>query len=315
MAEISSDKAGAASAADAAATRKTEIEGVAFAVAAYSFWGFVVILYAKLAHIDAVQLVAHRAVWCLLFLATVLVFRKSFGRLLETLKSPRLLVFLLLTSTLTVINWGVFVWAIGQGRILEGSLGYYINPLISVLLGVVLLGERLTQAQTVAIAIAAIAVAYFGISLGILPWVPLLLGCSFGLYGYFRKIIKVGPAVGLFVETLVMVVLALPYIYWLVRTGQSQWEATAATPWLLVATGPATALPLVWFTAAAQRVKLATVGMLQYLAPSIHFLLAAFAFGETITSSHLVTFTLIWTALAIFTSDTIIRERRMRKAA
>ncbi|VAW14774.1 Uncharacterized inner membrane protein RarD [hydrothermal vent metagenome] len=294
------------------ASRRAQIEGVLFALAAYGFWGFVVLLYRALDAVDVIEIVAQRVIWCLVFLAIVLGFRKSFGRLWTTLKSPRVMLFLVFTSILMSINWSMFVWTIAEERVLESALGYYINPLVSVALGVVLLGERLSRAQSVAIGLAAIGVVYFGVSLGVLPWVPLTLAFSFGLYGYFRKIISVGPAVGLFVETGWMTLLALPYVLWLVQTGASQWNETSWTPWLLIASGPATALPLVWFAAAAQRVPLATLGMLQYLAPSLHFLIAVFAFGEQITLGHLVTFGLIWTALAIFTGEMVVRERRAR---
>jgi len=292
--------------------RRTQIEGVLFALAAYSFWGFVVLLYRALDHVDVVEIVAQRVVWCLVFLAIVLGFRKSFGRLWSTLVSPRLLGFLILTSTLMAINWSLFIWTIAEERVLEAALGYYINPLVSVGLGVVLLGERLTRIQVLAIAIAAIGVLYFGVSLGVLPWVPLTLAFSFGLYGYFRKTIAVGPAVGLFVETLVLSLLALPYVLWLFETGASGWRDTSWTPWLLIASGPATALPMVWFAAAAQRVSLTTVGMLQYLAPSLNFAIAVFVFGETVTISHIVTFGLIWTALVIYSGEMVYREKRMR---
>lgn len=294
------------------ASRKTQIEGVLFAIAAYGFWGFVVILYRALSHVDAVELIAHRAVWALVFVGILLVFRKSFGRLWAALTSPRMMAMLFLTSALAGLNWAIFVWTVSEARVLESSLGYYINPLVTVFLGVVLLGERLTRPQTVAILIAGIGVVFFGVSLGVLPWVPLSLAFSFAFYGYFRKTIAAGPAVGLFVETLFMSLIALPYIYWLIKSGTSQWNATDATPWLLIATGPATALPLLWFTAAAQRVRLSTMGMLQYIAPSLHLLLAVFAFGETVTFGHKVTFALIWTALAIFTIEVVVNERKFR---
>ena len=293
-----------------AVSRRTRIEGVLFALAAYGFWGFVVLLYRALDGVDVVEIVAQRVIWCLVFLAVVIGFRKSFGRVWATLKSPRVMVFLFFTSILMAINWSMFVWTIAEERVLESALGYYINPLVSVALGVVLLGERLTRAQTIAIVLSAIGVVYFGVSLGVLPWVPLTLAFSFGFYGYFRKIIAVGPAVGLFVETGWITLLALPYVLWLVQTGASQWNQTSWTPWLLLATGPATALPLVWFAAAAQRVPLATLGMLQYVAPSLHFLIAVFVFGEAITTGHIVTFGLIWTALAIFTGEMVLKERR-----
>jgi len=292
--------------------RRTQIEGILFALAAYSFWGFIVLLYRALDHVGVVEIVAQRVVWCLVFLALVLGFRKSFRRLWATLRSPRLLIYLFFTSALMAVNWSLFIWTIDQERVLEAALGYYINPLVSVALGVVLLGERLTRIQTLAIGLAAIGVIFFGASFGVLPWVPLTLALSFGLYGYFRKIIDVGPAVGLFIETMWLSLLALPYIFWLIQTGASQWNDTSWTPWLLIASGPATALPMVWFAAAARRVPLATVGMLQYLAPSLNFLIAVFVFGEAVTYAHIVTFGLIWTALAIFSGEMLLKEKRLR---
>lgn len=296
------------------ALRRRQAEGVAYAVAAYTAWGFVVLLYGALEHVGTIELIAQRIVWCLLFITIVLAFRHSFGRLAEALRSPRLLMLLTFSATLMAVNWGVFIWTIAESRVLEASLGYYINPLVSVFLGVVLLGERLSRAQIVAIGIALVGVAIFGLSFGVLPWIPITLASLFGAYGYIRKIALVGPAVGLFIESVLICVLAVPYLIWLAKTGQSSWGANAWTPWLLIATGPATALPLMWFTAGAQRVRLSTLGMLQYIAPTLHLVFGVMVFGENLTTTHLVTFALIWVALTVFTIDMVKTESRARRA-
>lgn len=282
--------------------------GVVFALGAYGIWGLIVLFYRALAQVPAVELVAHRGIWSVVFVALLVVVRGSWPRLVEVFKSPPLLKKLALTSALVSVNWGVFVWAVANERVVEVSFGYYINPLVSVALGVVLLGETLNRAQRVAIAIAAVAVTIFGLASGVLPWLPLVLAFSFGFYGYFRKSIPVGPAVGLLVEVLILSVPALAYLAWLGAQGQSHWAATPATPLLLILSGPATAIPLILFAAGAQRLRLATVGMLQYVAPSIHLGLAVLMFGEPVSPVQIFTFAMIWVALGVYSLDAIRNE-------
>ena len=289
--------------------RAIATRGVAFALGAYGFWGFVVLFYRALGQVPAVELVAHRGVWSVVFVTIVVVARGSWPRLVAVFKSPVLLKKLALTSALVSINWGVFIWAIGEQRVVEVSFGYYINPLVSVALGVVLLGEKLNRAQGAAIAIAAVAVAIFGLTFGVLPWLPLVLAFSFGFYGYLRKSIPVGPAVGLLVEVLVLSIPALAYLAWLGVQGQAHWSATPTTPLLLVLSGPATAIPLILFAAGAQRLRLATLGMLQYVAPSIHLGVAVFVFGEAVSPVQILTFGLIWVALGVYSLDAVRADK------
>ena len=274
--------------------------GLLHGVLAYALWGGVAAYWKLLAHVDPVELLAHRALWGLGAFAVLIVIAKQLGAVRAALRDIRVLGTMALSGALLAVNWGVFVWATVTGHLLDASLGYFINPLISVALGTLLLRERLTKLQWIAIALAAAGVAILTWRAGRVPWVALVLAFTFGLYGLVRKTAKVDALVGSTVETLLMAPIALVYV--LVVPGAFG-HADAATHALLVGTGVITAVPLVLFTSAARRLPLSTIGFLQYLAPTGQFLLAALAFGEPVPPEKLLAFVVIWAGLAVFSFD------------
>jgi chloramphenicol-sensitive protein RarD len=222
----------------------------------------------------------------------------------------RLVAALTLSATLIAVNWGVFIWAVADGRVLESSLGYFINPLVNVLLGVVVLGERLRRVQWLAVLLAALGVLHQLIALGTMPWVALTLALSFGGYGLVRKTASVDAITGLFVEALLLAPVALLYLVHAGLAGEGAFGRHGpAFDLLLVFAGPLTALPLILFVAGARRIRLTTVGLLQYIAPTGHFLLAVLVYGEAFSRQSFITFALIWTALVVYTLDAVQATR------
>ena len=291
-------------------------DGLAAALAAFLIWGGMPILYRFLGHVGPGEILAHRIAWSLpVMLALIWGFRK--GADLRALLSRRRDMAVLLLSTLLIsVNWFVFVKAMIDGKILSASLGYYINPLMSVLLGVAFLGERLSGAQKAAIALAGLGVANQIVAVGVFPWIALTLAVSFGLYGFLRKTTHTDAITGHFVEVAMLAVPAAAFILWLEfrSVGHFVAEADLRTSLLLILSGPLTVAPLVLFTLGARRLNLSTIGLLQYLAPSIQFGLGV-AFGERFTWSHLATFALIWAGLALYTADLWRRDRAARRLA
>jgi chloramphenicol-sensitive protein RarD len=232
------------------------------------------------------------------------------------LRNRRAMLILSVTSLIIGSNWLVFIWAVNSDRILETSLGYFINPLMSVLAGVMLLGERLSRAQKFAIALAAIAVLYFTFAQGFVPYVSLFLAASFAAYGYLKKVVRAEALEGLFVEVVILAPFGLAWLFWMSAHGGAAFgHAGLYTDILLILTGPMTAVPLILFTYGAQRIRLTTLGLMQYLVPTASFLIAVFLYGEPFGMGQLVTFALIWVALAMFSYDTWVRERELRRLA
>ena len=223
---------------------------------------------------------------------------------------PVTLPLLCLSALLVGLNWLVYIWAITAGHLVEASLGYFINPLVNVVLGIVFLGERLTRLQKAACGLAAVGVLVMAIAAGVIPWVALSLGISFGFYGLIRKSIKVDPLIGFFVETLVLLPFSAGYVLWLLASGTSAMlRGDLMLTLLLVLTGGTTSAPLIWFAAAAQRLRLSTVGLLQYFSPSCLLLLGIFVYGERFTAVDAVAFGAIWTALALYSFDALAGSR------
>lgn len=286
-------------------------KGVYYALAAFGLWGLAPIYFKTVAEVAPLEVLAHRILWSVLLLGVLLWLSRRWQSLLGLVRQKRQLRGLMLSALLISANWGVFIWAVGDNRILETSLGYFINPLVSLLLGMLFLGERLRPAQWGAIALMGVAVGYQLLLLGTIPAVALLLAFSFGFYGLVRKKLSVDPIIGLFVETLLVTPLALAYLGW----GQSQGglaftAGDGVTSLLLVAAGIVTTLPLLCFAAATVRLSLTWIGMFQYLAPSIAFLLAVFYYQEPLDAGRLLTFVLIWIALALFTAEGWWNKRR-----
>lgn len=278
---------------------------MAYGVAAYLWWGLVPVYFKAVAHVTPGEVLAHRVIWSVVLLAVLMRIYGRWPGAAAALRDRKTILTLLGTTTLIAANWFVFIWAVDHDRVLEASLGYFINPLVNVLLGLVFLRERLRRWQMVSVALAALGVTYLTLSYGSLPAVALVLAGTFGFYGLLRKTAKVDALVGLTIETTLLAPLAFAYLVYLTSRreccfGTQAWQ----TDVLLAAAGVVTAVPLLWFTKAARRLRLATLGFLQYLAPTGHFLLAVVAFGETFTQAHLVSFACIWAALLIYSVDT-----------
>ncbi len=292
-----------------AARRETRI-GVVYALAAYLSWGLVPIYFKSVSEAPALEVLAHRVLWATPMLYAILAWRGRLGVWKETVRDRRTLATLLITTVIIATNWLIFIWAVANDRLLEASLGYFINPLFSVVLGVVFLREKLRRLQWISVSLAALGVALLAVGHGQFPWVSLALAGSFGMYGLLRKTVRAEGMVGLSVETLVLWPAATIYIVCVSVNGSAVFGSGSKITLLLMAAGVVTALPLIWFTNAARRLRLATVGFLQYLAPTGQFLLAVVAYNEPFTRAHAVTFGLIWTALFIYSVESAIISRR-----
>ena len=289
---------------------KDAANGVVAALIAYLLWGFLPLLLHPLSEAGAVLVVAERTVYSLILLAIVLAITGKFGEVRAFLRDGRKVRVLALSSVLLAGNWLLYVYAVDANELLQASFGYFINPLVNIAIGMAFLGERQNKWQTVSIGIAVIAIGIQAAALGSVPYISLGLAISFGLYGYFRKTAMLGPATGLFAETLMIAPVALAYIgYNLVTVGVGV-HSDPTMLLLLVLTGPATAVPLLLFAFAVQRLRLTTIGMFQYLAPSIQFLIAVFLFHEEMNATRLVSFALIWLSLAVFSWDSFRRRPR-----
>lgn len=279
--------------------------GLAYGVAAYALWGVIPLYWKYLDHIDPVEILAHRAIWglgCFVVLAAI---TRELPAIRSALRDRRAVGTMVVSAALLAINWGTFIAAVNTGHLLDASLGYFINPLVSVALGMVFLRERLRRLQVIAIALAAIGVAVITWQAGRPPWIALVLALTFGGYGLVRKVAKLPTLVGSAIETLVMLPFALVFLAAL--GGGALRDSDLADVGLLVSTGVITAVPLLLFTAAARRLPLSTVGFLQYLAPTGQFLLAVLAFGEPFAVARLAAFTFIWVGLAVFSVDLWLR--------
>ncbi|MBO6541823.1 MAG: EamA family transporter RarD [Alphaproteobacteria bacterium] len=286
------------------------------AAGGYFFWGLTVIFYKQLTHVLPYEVLAHRTIWSVvLTLALILVFGR-WKSLVAALTNTRILLTLFATSLIIGSNWFVFIYSINESRVLETSLGYYINPLISVLIGVVVLSEKLTRAQIAAVALAAAGVGVITFEIGTLPWISLFLAVTFAIYGYLRKVSRVDPLEGLLIEVLMLSPFALAYL-WIAEGegGTAIMHGDLWTLFLLALTGPMTTIPLFLFNYGAQRIRLATLGLMQYFAPSIQLLIAVTMYGEQLTDTHLMTFGLIWAGLALFSWDTWRKEKELRRVA
>ncbi|MCI5077359.1 MAG: EamA family transporter RarD [Oricola sp.] len=269
---------------------------------AYLLWGGLPLYMKAVSHMPAWEVVAHRVIWSIPVAGLILLLQRRTADLRAAFRSPRTLAFAALTAGLISLNWGVYVYAISTGHTVETALGYYINPLVNVLLGAVFLGERFNRLQAVAIACAVIAVAILTFKAGGLPWVSLTLAFSFGLYGFFRKTVPIGPTQGFMLEVLLLSVPALVVIVWQVAAGTTHFGPTGAGDvGLLLLAGPVTALPLILYAYGARALRFTTVGVLQYSAPTLIFLIAVFVFGEPFSHWQLIAFLFIWAALALYT--------------
>jgi chloramphenicol-sensitive protein RarD len=282
-------------------SEKAAQRGFFYALAAYLLWGFLPFYMKAVAHIPAIEVVAHRVIWSLPIAGALLVWLGRTDDIKRALRSPRTMMMGALTASLITINWCVYVWAIAADRALETALGYYINPLFSVFLGAVLLGEKLNRAQMAAIALAVVAVLLLTWENGGLPWVSIALAVSWGFYALFKKTLPIGPAQGFFLEVLILAIPALAYVVWLQAAGIGHFGSQDVSDvWLLMAAGLVTAIPLILYANGAKLLKLSTIGIMQYIAPTMIFIVAVFVFREPFSSERAVAFVLIWLALAIY---------------
>lgn len=291
--------------------QKLDRGGVTAAVSAFILWGLVPIYYKGLQEVGAWEVLAHRVIWSVPLLLLFMVIQKGTS-FWKQLRLPLASIAWLVLSGLTVsINWLVFVWAVAHDHVLDTSLGYFITPLLNVLLGFIFLKERLTKIQLIAVGVAAIGTVYLALYLGRPPWISLTLAVSFGVYGLLRKRLDVEPMPGLLWETSLMFLPALVYLIWLSTQSELQFlHVSAPVDLLLVASGIPTILPLIWFNMAAQKLPLSILGFFQYIGPSISFLVAVFLFGETFTMGHAVAFSCIWLALVLVSVEPFQRARR-----
>jgi chloramphenicol-sensitive protein RarD len=288
-------------------------KGLFYAIGAYTVWGLLPVYWKALQTVPATEIVGHRMVWSLVFVTGLLVFRRHWGWLRVVAREPRRLLVVFLAACILGLNWLTYVWAVNAGYIVETSLGYFINPLVSVLLGVVFLRERLRHWQWAAIGVACIGVLYLTLGYGALPWIALVLAFTFGFYGLLKKKTSLGALEGLAMEVSLLFLPALAYLLYLDSHGTGSFgQTTGFTSILLILTGVATGGPLLLFAAAAKRIPLSMLGILQYIAPTLQFLLGVFLYGESFNQTRLVGFSLIWTALLIYSIEGgLVRRRKI----
>jgi len=278
-----------------------ERKGTIYAILAFTFWGLVPIYFKLVSHVDAFEVLIHRILWSVIFLFIIITITNSFKNLTLIFNDKKKLKILFISAVLVSANWLTFIWAIGHDKIIEASLGYYINPLVSVALGYIFFKEKISKQQIIAIILAFLAIVYQVYSLGNLPIISLILAFSFGFYGLARKKVHVESVSGLFIETLLISPFALIYITYLTINNNTAFVIPLDyTSWLLVAAGFITIIPLIWFNSAAIRISMVKLGFLQYIGPSIAFALAIFVYDEPFNVDKLITFIMIWVALAIF---------------
>jgi chloramphenicol-sensitive protein RarD len=289
--------------------------GALFAFLAFLIWGLSPIYWKALDEVGAFEIILHRILWSFAFLMPLVLIGRQWTQLKNAIRSPKIIVILLITSVLVGANWLIYIWAVNNDRVLQASLGYYINPLVNIVLGMVFLRERLRRAQAVAVALAALGVVNLTFRYGVFPWVSLALAFSFGIYGLVRKVAAVGALVGLTVETLLLTIPAAVWVIHLYRIQSGMFlHAGVKIDLLLLGTGIMTATPLLFFNLGARRITLATLGFIQYTAPTGMLLLGITIFDEPFTRIQAVTFGLIWTALAIYSWDTVrVNRKRIAK--
>jgi chloramphenicol-sensitive protein RarD len=277
------------------------LRGFGFALSAYVLWGFLPLYLKAVSHIPAIEVVAHRVLWSVPVAGLILIVLGRTSDLGRILRDPKALAMGCITATLVSINWGVYVWAIAAERTLDGALGYYINPIFSVFLGAMLLGEKLNKLQWAAVGLAAAAVGVLTYANGSLPWPALVLTLSWGFYAYFKRSLPIGPNQGFLLEVLILSPVALGYLIWLGGQGGGHFVPLTIDMWLLMGCGIVTAVPLMLYANGAKGLRLATIGIMQYIAPTMIMLIAVFVFEEPFGSARAIAFPMIWAALGLYT--------------
>lgn len=287
-------------------------DGLLFGVGAYTLWGLFPIYLKAVSDAPALEILAHRILWSVPFGAALIALRSQWGDVKQAFANPKTLGLLAISALAISLNWLIYVWSVVNDRIFDASLGYYINPLMYVAAGVFILGEKMRRAQVVAIVLATLGVLVLTFGAGAFPWAALSLAFLFTLYGFLRKTVPVGAMPGLFVETTLLSPLALVYLLWLMQSGTAVFlSQSASLDTLLILAGPVTVIPLVLFALSARRLRLSTLGFLQYIGPTLQFVMGLY-YGEPFTWAHGVCFGLVWTALAIFSIDAARANRAER---
>lgn len=288
-----------------------EAQGYIYAVLAFSFWGLVPIYFKLISSVPPTEILAHRIIWSVVLLFGIVLVSKQFGAFKLLIKDISKIKYLVLSSLLVLTNWLVFIWAVSHNMITESSLGYYINPLVNFMLGIIFFKDRPSFWQQIAIALAFLAIVYQVISIGSVPIISLALAFSFAFYGLIRKKINLPSVSGLYIETLILFPVALLYFLFLVSTGENAFVIPLnGVSYLLLLAGIITVIPLLWFNAAATKISLIHIGFFQYIGPTVSFLLAIFVYNEPLSKEKLVTFILIWIALLIFSVDAYFKKDR-----
>lgn len=289
--------------------------GLIYGVAAYSLWGFFPVFLKLLSEVSALEVLSHRILWSVPFGALLIYLRKQWPDVRAAFSTRRVLIMLTLAAVAIALNWLIYVWAVINDKVLQASLGYYINPLMYVAVGVIFMGEKMRPPQWAAIVLAAIGVMVLTFGAGVFPWPSIALALLFTAYGYIRKTTNVGAMPGLFVEVVLLSPLALLYLLWLKNTGAAAFlSGDTGLDITLMLAGPVTVIPLVLFALSARRLRLSTIGFLQYIGPTLQFALGIF-YGESFTVHHAICFGLIWTALAIFSVDAVRINRAAKRQA
>ncbi len=289
--------------------------GLVFGLLAYGLWGVLPIYFKQLAGISPLDIVAHRVVWSLLFLGVLLLATRGWREVLEGIRHRKTMVLLLVTSLLIAANWLLYVYAVTSGHILAGSLGYYLNPLMNILLGRFILKERLTGVQWTAVGIAAAGVSVLAAGAGTTLWISLTLCVTFATYGLLRKIVAVDSVAGLSIETAILFPVALAWLAFRSSAGDPMFGSNPMEGWLLVLSGIASTTPLLLFTSAARRLRYSTLGMLQFVAPTLQFLIAVILYNEEFTRAHAIAFLSIWSALALYVTSLLRDLRALRRTS
>ncbi len=291
-------------------------KGIGYAIGAYASWGLLPVYWKWLHQVPAPQLISHRIVWSFLLLCGVIWLSRQGAAFRAAIRQPRLLRWYCIAGALLSVNWLMYVWAVNAGFILESSLGYFINPLLSVVMGVVFMRESLRLWQWAAVGVAAVGVFYLTVAYGSLPWIALTLALSFGCYGLVKKTAPLGSLYGLTLETGLLLFPALAYLLYSEAMGQGAFlHAGTLSDWLMIGAGPITAVPLLMFAASARRIPLSLMGVLQYISPTLQFLLGVLVYREPFTASRLIGFGIVWTALIMFAAESTLFHRARPAAA
>ena len=285
-------------------------QGPVFAILAYGTWGLLPIYWKLFLGIPSLEVLVHRILWSVIFLMFVVLIQKKFILLVELCRSPKQLFIILTTSMLLGANWMIYIWAVNEGFVIETSLGYFINPLVNVMFGMIIFKERFNFWQTLALILALCGVLNYLFGFGELPWIALGLASSFPIYGMLRKISEAGPLIGLTMETLILVPVALLLLSSWTLDGSSHFGTMSELDLYFLGCGLITSFPLLWFAAAAKRLRFSTLGLFQYLAPTSQFLLGVFLYKEPFTITHAITFALIWMALVLYSGNSISNKLR-----